>query len=157
MADLKQECTARRLSTKGLKDDLVERLREWDTDTANAARLQATTEAAAAEAAAAEGAAPGATNNAALVGAQELFASMHRMEVRPAAAGAAAVPCVLPCVCFCALLCRAFLPPCPIAARTPTHLLPACLTLLPACPCLAPLCLPACRWASFVRSLLRAG
>lgn len=47
-------------------------------------------EAAAADAAAAEGVAPSATNNAQLHAAQQLYASMHRMEVRGPSEGGGA-------------------------------------------------------------------
>ncbi|KAL4428078.1 hypothetical protein ABPG75_002167 [Micractinium tetrahymenae] len=79
--ELKQECSARKLSTKGLKDELIERLKAWDAQVAREAAAHVSQDVAAAEAAAAEGVAPSATNNAQLHAAQQLYASMHRMEV----------------------------------------------------------------------------
>ncbi|KAL4445330.1 hypothetical protein ABPG77_011155 [Micractinium sp. CCAP 211/92] len=79
--ELKQECAARKLSTKGLKDELIERLKAWDAQVSREAAAHVSQDAAAAEAAAAEGVAPSATNNAQLHAAQQLYGSMHRMEV----------------------------------------------------------------------------
>lgn len=99
VAELRAECAARRLASKGLKDELVQRLRQWDDELAREAKAHASQEAAAAEAAAAEGVSPTATNNAQLHAAQALYASMHRMEVRRCCWGAAAGLLLLGCCC----------------------------------------------------------
>lgn len=102
VAELRAECAARRLASKGLKDELVERLRQWDAELAREAKAHASQEAAAAEAAAAEGVSPTATNNAQLHAAQQLYASMHRMEV-----SGRACRCVWPAADRCCRRCSA--------------------------------------------------
>lgn len=81
VAELRAELMARKLNSKGLKDELIERLRAWDASLEQEAAQHAHAEAAAAEAAAAEGVSPSATNNAQLHAAQELFAGMKDMQV----------------------------------------------------------------------------
>lgn len=75
VVQLKAACTSRGLPTKGLREDLISRLEEQDVALAAGA-------VAAAAAEAAEAAPPSTANNAQLQAAQDLFASMHHMEVR---------------------------------------------------------------------------
>ena len=79
----------RNLATKGLKQDLIDRLRQWDADTAKEAEQHSLHEQAAAEAAAAEGVSPTATHVAQLHAAQDLYAQLQSMEVSPAAGAVA--------------------------------------------------------------------
>ena len=84
-----REPQVRNLATKGLKQDLIDRLRQWDADTAMEAEQHSLHEQAAAEAAAAEGVSPTATHVAQLLAAQELYAQLQSMEVRRAAVAVA--------------------------------------------------------------------
>lgn len=81
VAQLRDECQVRSLATKGLKQDLIDRLRQWDADTAKEAEQHSRHEQAAAEAAAAEGVSPTATNLVQLHAAQDLYAQLQSMEV----------------------------------------------------------------------------
>ncbi|KAI7845525.1 hypothetical protein COHA_000948 [Chlorella ohadii] len=81
VVELRAKCVSRKLSQVGLKQQLIQRLREYDAKLVAEAEEHAHFEAAAAEAGAAEGVAPSATNNAALHALQELFANMKNMEV----------------------------------------------------------------------------
>lgn len=80
--ELRGECQARKLQAKGLKEELVQRLQEWDANAAREAQEHSRAEAAAADAAAVEGVSPTVTNKAQLHAAQQLYAGMHHMEVR---------------------------------------------------------------------------
>ena len=124
VGDLKRACKARGLSTKGLKDELVNRLREWE---AGAAELPASTEplvaadAAATVAAAADEPLPAAVINAQLEAAQQTYAAMPRMEVWPC--------CTWPCHHCCRRCCFSRL--CRVHKRIPRlHCLAnACLNM----------------------------